>query len=250
MSIPKVGTFVITILAKAESKGCPGKHLRKLGKYSLLEHTFFQARVVHGLLGSGGIIVSTDSVEVADLARQFKFRVYEQRPRPTATTPKVPAIRNAVLDWLEDKCVDPHTRPQWVLDLDVTAPLRSVEDMAGALNLAYRTNPDCVLSCTQGVGRNPYFNLLELDPSGQRLIRSKSADDHITCRQSAPRVYEANSSIYVYSRDFLLNPEVTSPLDGRCVPYVMDDESYYHVDSELDFFIVGALLRRRHNIDP
>ena len=43
------------------------------------------------------------------------------------------------------------------IDLDCTAPLRSVEDIDGALDLFLDERPDMVMSCTQA-RKNPYLN--------------------------------------------------------------------------------------------
>lgn len=241
--------ILITILARAGSKGCPGKSTRLCAGKPLIRWTVDQAISWRDDRIDMPIIVATDSCDIAFAAGQTmrpNVRGMSRSPKHlTDTAPKVPAIREVVqkLEQQTGKIFNV------IIDLDVTAPLRTLDDIDNALALFQLERPDCVLSCTQGVGRNPYFNLLELkgrDELNEKLVRCKPMDIHN--RQEAPDVYEANSSIYVYSRDFLLREDVNSPLDGVCIPYVMPDVSYYHVDSELDFFLVEKLLERRHEL--
>ena len=236
--------IVITIVARGGSRGCPRKHVRQAAGKPLISHTVIAADRYRAVSDNNvKIVISTDSLEIKHMVTRWRVAecpgctIVEQRPGPTDTTPKLPAIRNAVLD------VGGNGNLDAVIDLDATAPLRTIDDIAGALELYLdEGKPDCVISCTRGVGRNPYWNLLE--QQNGTLVRCKDAGG-VTGRQQTPQAFEANSSIYVYKPEFLLNLDVDSPLDGRCVPYVMPDESFYHVDTELDFLIVKQLLERR-----
>lgn len=238
--------ILITILARAGSKGCPNKSTRLCAGKSLVDWTLELAwrwrDLPHG--HDVRMIVSSDSSAVLGRAALIGSCERVVRPSELATdsAPKVPAIRHA-LEWHEEIYLG---HVDVVIDLDATAPLRTLDDIDSALALFQLERPDCVLSCTQGVGRNPYFNLLEHRGTNTDtgLVRCKPLNIHN--RQEAPDVYEANSSIYVYSRDFLMREDVNSPLDGVCIPYVMPDVSFWHVDSELDFEVVEFLLKRRH----
>lgn len=240
--------ILVTILARAGSRGCPGKHTRNLCGKPLIAWSIEQALV----WGAKHVVVSTDDAEVRAVAFWYHLGVLiiDQQPKPTDTTPKVPAIRHAAI------CAEDYWQREFplILDLDATAPLRTSADIDGCL-AALQPEHDCLLSATVGVGRNPYWNLLQFKntailwanmPINKHVERLRRVCDlDIDTRQEAPAVYEANSSIYVYRREFLMQEHVKSPLDGNCGVYVMPDESFHHVDTELDFELVEFLMKRR-----
>lgn len=258
-----MSNILITICARGGSKGCPGKHTRLMAGKPLIEWTVNIAK--QWQRGQDWenwaeplpqyIVLSTDSTAIRSIIAN-QVLVIDQKPQPTDTTPKVPAIRNAVLDY-EDYLAAPRPYavsdgpPKFdtIIDLDATAPLRTLDDIDGCLAEFNQGGWDCVLSATVGVGRDPRFNFVRMTPKGLQ-VWDNSTGKHVT-RQDAQRDeigYSPNSSIYVYRREFLLHEDVTSPLDGQCGVYVMPDESFYHVDSELDFKIVEFLMKERHNV--
>lgn len=75
-----VSTLVI-IPARGESKGCPRKHLRMLAGIPLIAHTILHCKSLKG----ARVVVSTDSEEIADVARSFGAEVPFLRPSELAT---------------------------------------------------------------------------------------------------------------------------------------------------------------------
>jgi len=228
--------IITTIVFRSGSKGCPGKHTREMAGKPLFMWTLEQA-----IEFGARIIIATDIKHEIKPIVPKDIPVVLQRPEPTDRTPKLPAVRGAAED------AEHHYGQKFpiILDLDATAPLRAQVDIEDAIRILEEDgNADCVLSATVGVGRNPYFNLLEFRRG--RLDRSKPLQFVVSTRQQAPTtVFAANSSIYAYRRKFLFDENVTSPLDGKCAVLNMPEESYYHVDSELDFEIVEFLMKRR-----
>ena len=91
--------------------------------------------------------------------------------------------------------------------------------------------------------RNPYFNLVEIQ--NNKVVKSK--EGNFTTRQSAPKCYDMNASIYIFKRDYLLeNDSVFGKNTGL---FVMDESTAFDVDSELDFKIVEFLISLK-NLSP
>jgi CMP-N-acetylneuraminic acid synthetase len=130
-----------------------------------------------------------------------------------------------------------------VCDLDATNPNRTVEQIQEAIKMAETLKPELVVSVTES-RRSPYFNQVQGDPA-QILFQVIPTD--FKHSQDVPKTWDLNSSIYVYSRDFLLsNQDHKSCLHAkRIVGYVMPPESFCDIDTALDFRIVEFLMGRK-----
>lgn len=115
------------IPARAGSKGIPGKNTKLLGGYPLIAYTVVAAKLCSRI---DRIIVSTDSSEIAELAKFYGAEVPFLRPSELAQdhSPDNDYILHA-LDWLEEREGDP---PDFLVQLRPTTPLRdsSVIDSA------------------------------------------------------------------------------------------------------------------------
>ena len=224
-----------TICARGGSKGVPGKNLRELLGKPLIAHSIEQAKKA-GLFAA--VAVSSDSEQILDVARQFAADVLVRRPDEMATdsAPKLPAIRHC----FEAAERQLGTQFPVFVDLDATSPLRSVDDIVGAVRLLEERGVSSVITGAPA-HRSPYFNLVELDANGVVHL-SKTLDRPITRRQDAPRCYDMNASIYVWRREaFLRNPEVFYN-DTRL--FEMPPERSVDIDSEIDFELVRLLMRQ------
>lgn len=90
----------------------------------------------------------------------------------------------------------------YILDLDVTSPLRTLEDLKEAFNLIQSDEKAVNLFSVSEPGRNPYFNQVEQKENGY-YAQVKALDINVLSRQAAPKVYDMNASFYFYKRCFL-----------------------------------------------
>lgn len=228
---------ICTITVRAGSKGVPGKNLRIVAGVPLFGHSVQQA-VASGLFDE--VVVTTDSQEILDLAPSFGATGIVVRPphMATDTAGKVQAIAHAVLETEARLGV----RFETSVDLDATSPLRTVDDIIAAVALFDSADVDSLITGTEA-RRNPYFNLVELQPDGTVAV-SKKPDDAVLRRQDAPRSFDMNGSIYVWKRDSLIeNPVVFFP---STILYEMPPERSQDIDSEYDFAVVQWLMESRH----
>lgn len=227
--------LIITICARAGSKGVKNKNIKPLNGKPLIAYTIEQAKK----WGKGKhIVVSTDSKEIAETAKQFGAEVPFMRPDELAsdTSGKLAAIRHA-LKSSEEIFGDSF---KTVMDLDVTAPIRKVEDLENAFNLFLEKKPKTLFSVVNA-HRNPYFNMVEETEDGKvRLCKG----GNFTRRQDAPQVYDMNASIYIYNRDFLMDGD-ESPVSDDSIVYLMGEESRIDIDSELDFKFIEFLTKEK-----
>ena len=229
--------ILLTIAARGGSKGVKNKNIRMLGGKPLIAHTILQAKRWGR---AEKIVCSTDSEEIADVARQYGAEVPFMRPAELATdvSGKVSVLRHA----LKTVELDSGTRYPIIVDLDATAPVRSVSDIEGALQLFLDKKAKTVFSVVPA-RKNPYFNMVELDAERKAAL-VKALDSTVKRRQDAPNVYDMNASIYVYDRDYLLNESTRSAISDRSFAFVMGELSAVDIDSELDFQFIEFLVSK------
>ncbi|MCL5072004.1 MAG: acylneuraminate cytidylyltransferase family protein [Actinobacteria bacterium] len=226
--------LLITICARGGSKGVKGKNIRELAGKPLISYTIKQAqewgRAKH-------IVVSTDSEEIAKVAKDFGAEVPFIRPADLATDAagKVGVIKHALIscEKIFGEIYDV------VMDLDVTSPIRKVADLENAFNLFLEKKSKTLFSVVVA-HRNPYFNMVEESVDGKAHL-CKQGD--FARRQDAPKVYDMNASIYIYDRQYLLGKETVSAISDNSIVYVMDSVSRVDIDSELDFKFIEFLIK-------
>ena len=128
-----------TICARGGSKGVFGKNIRLLAGHPLIAYTITTARACPFI---DRVIVSTDSLAIAAVARRYGAEVPFMRPAALAsdTTGKIPVLQHAVREveragW----------RVDLVVDLDPTSPLRLTEEVARCWKLVQTPAADVVL---------------------------------------------------------------------------------------------------------
>jgi N-acylneuraminate cytidylyltransferase/CMP-N,N'-diacetyllegionaminic acid synthase len=227
---------LVSVCARHGSKGVPLKNIRPLLGVPLIAHT-----IGHALAWprKARVVVSTDSEEIAVVARRHGADTPFLRPAylATDTVPKMPVLVHA----FEEAERHYGERFDVLLDLDPTAPVRSVEDIERGWRHFMDTRAAVCFSAVRA-RKNPYFNMVEKDPTGRvRLV--KALDAPFASRQAAPPVWEMNASIYFYRREFLLSGP-RSLWEGRPELFEMGPETAFDIDEERDFVIAELMMRR------
>lgn len=229
--------ILCTICARGGSKGVPKKNIRPLLGKPLIAYTIELALECPQISRAA---VSTDSAEIAEIAKGFGAEVPYIRPAHLATdeASKLPAIQHLVRHYIDNvKFV-----PDYVVDLDPTSPLRTMEDVKQCIDLIMN-DPECDSVITgYKSNKNPYFNMVELDRNGFASL-SKKPDGKILRRQDAPVVYSMNASVYVWKTDILFQRD--DIISGRTKFIEMPDDRSIDIDSEIDFKLVELIMRER-----
>jgi CMP-N,N'-diacetyllegionaminic acid synthase len=216
-------TTIATICARGGSKGLPGKNILPFAGKPLIAHTISSALACPLI---GGVFVSTDDQDIANVAMSYGAQVPIMRPPELATdsAAKIPVIEHLV-HHLESI----GHRIERVVDLQPTSPLRTQADLDAAINLS--ANCDLVVSVTEP-SHSPYFSLAELQPDGT-LALSKTAN--FVTRQAAPAVFGLNGSVYVWRRTALAHAALHGFWSTRMIPYVMPRSRSVDIDVFEDF---------------
>ncbi len=226
-----------TICARGGSKGVKNKNIKLLYGKPLIAYTIEQARE-SGLFEH--IVISTDSDLIANVAQEYGADVFFKRSQEMAsdTAGKLEVIKDAFVRSEEHY----QTTFDYLIDLDATAPLRSVQDIINAYGQFLKDDNDNLITAMPS-RRSPYFNLVEVDHTG-KVALSKKLSSGIVRRQDAPKSYDMNASIYVWKRDAILHEK--SLFLGKTGLYVMPEERSIDIDTELDFEFVEFLMRKSH----
>ncbi len=228
-------SILCVIPARGGSKGLPGKNIKELSGKPLIAYSIEQAK---GAKYVDRIIVSTENREIADIARRYGAEVPFMRPRKLATDDcSIIDVLLHAMDWMENK---EKCKFDILALLHATAPLRTTEDIDNSIKLLVDKKADNVFSVTEA-HRNPYFNMVEVRED--RTVRRVKKGSFVT-RQSAPRVFDMNASIYVWWKDVLRKKK--SVFLKKSQVYVMPRERSVDIDDYLDFRIAEMLLLRSH----
>lgn len=222
------------IFARGGSKGLPGKNIRPLGDKPLIAWSIEQALAVKRI---GRVIVSTDSEEIAAVARAYGAEVPFLRPPELACDDSLEwlAWRHA-LNYLKE---NDGVMPTEMVSVPATAPLRSPVDIENCLDEYEKGNVDMVITVTDA-NRSPYFNMVKNNADGTvgLVIPPQSA---ITRRQDAPVVYDMATVCYVANSVFVMTHNAT--FEGRVKAVHVPTERAIDIDTLLDFQIAEYLYR-------
>jgi N-acylneuraminate cytidylyltransferase len=224
---------VALICARGGSKGLPGKNIRPLAGRPLIAWSIVQARAVRRI---GRIIVSTDSEEIAQVARDAGGEVPFMRPAELARddSPEWLAWRHA-LQYLRESGV---AYPDALIVVPATAPLRASADLENCLDEYEKGGVDAVITVTDA-HRSPYFNMVKRHRDGTvgLVIPPQGA---IFRRQDAPIVYDMTTVAYVVRPEFVMTRN--GILDGRVRQVHIPAERALDIDTPLDFRIAECLV--------
>ncbi len=222
-----------TICARGGSKGVKNKNIRLLKGKPLLSYTI---EYLKKWGKASHIVCSTDSPQIAEIAKEYGAEIPCLRPPELATdtVSKLLVLQHLITIAQEQKNITYDV----VVDIDPTAPLRKQHHLEEAFR-KFRTSDANNLYSVCKARKNPYFNMVEVDTKGYAHLSKEST---VVRRQDAPTVYEMNASIYIYDARFLLS--TTALHSDKTIIYEMPAISSIDIDTELDFFFIEYLLEK------
>ena len=229
---------VAFIFARGGSKGLPGKNIRLLGGKPLIAWSIEHALAIKRI---ERVIVSTDSEEIAAVARDYGAEVPFIRPAELARddSPEWLAWRHA-LNYL---CETTGALPEVMVSVPATAPLRLALDIENCLDEYEKGDADMVITVTDA-HRSPYFNMVKTNADGTvGLVNPPQLA--IARRQDAPVVYDMTTVCYIANPAFVMDHNAT--FEGRVKVVQVPTERAIDIDTMLDFQIAECLLNLREN---
>ncbi len=227
------------IFARGGSKGLPGKNIRPLGGKPLIAWSIEHARAVPRI---GRVIVSTDSEEIAAVAREFGAETPFIRTPELAqdNTPEWLAWRHA-LNFVRQQ---EGSLPDAMVSVPATAPLRLPCDIENCLDVFEEGQADIVVTVTDA-HRSPYFNMVKVLADGTVGLVIPPASS-VARRQDAPVVFDMTTVAYIARPEFVL--QRTGVFSGTVRHVHVPVERSIDIDTLLDFRIAECLMTERSGL--
>jgi CMP-N,N'-diacetyllegionaminic acid synthase len=211
--------------ARGGSKGVPGKNVRPLAGHTLLEYTARAARE-SGVLDR--VILSTDSLEIADAGRRAGLEVPFMRPASLAAddTPMVPVIQHALAETARSGW-----SPDIIVLLQPTSPLRRPDHIRDAVTLLRETNAHAVVTVVEVPRHLSPDYVMRIDEGHLQPFLPEGA--RVTRRQDARPAYSRDGTVYAFRRSTL---ETFGGIYGDdCRPLLIDARESLSIDSPADW---------------
>jgi CMP-N-acetylneuraminic acid synthetase len=235
---PEMNLLAI-IPARGGSKGIPRKNLAPVAGRPLLAWTCRAALESRSLTR---VILSTEDSEIADRGREFGVEVPFLRPPELAQdeTPTLPVIRHA-LEFLAER---EGCRPDAIVLLQPTAPLRRAEHIDGAVARMGETGADAVVSVSPVPAHfHPYW-VFDLDGDGRlKPAHPGGGPERYPRRQALPPAYTRNGAVYIARTRLIL--QENSLYGPAPAAYVMPPEDSVNVDAPEDLARAEETLLQR-----
>ena len=228
--------IVAGIFARGGSKGVPNKNLRQVGGMSLIERSVLQALEIRDI---SRVFCSTDSELIAQEAQKFGAEVPWLRPAELAQdSSKEWDSWVHLVKWLHSN----ETYPEYLVTVPCVAPLRTVDDLNKCVELATTSGADVVMAVADSY-KNPWFNMVTVDPTNAEARLVNEPPQRINNRQEAPVVYDVSTVTFIIKCSFLLS--ATSIYDGDTRAIILPKSHCVDIDTEDDISYAEFLLAKR-----
>lgn len=226
------GKRVIAVVpARGGSKTILGKNLRSLNGKPLIAWTLELASQVKEI---DRVIVSTDSVDIAKVAKEYGAEVYVRSPELAMDNS---LVLDAVVD-LAQRLNNEGESAVYGLLLEPTCPFRQAADAQSCLFRLHHDELDSVAT----------FKLAELNPHRAWRIDSGTPETFIDGsvpwlpRQKLPEAYQLSGEVYAFRFD-KLDLASRGMLFGRTGAVIVNGEHSLDIDNERDFLMAEFITR-------
>ncbi|MDO8592399.1 MAG: acylneuraminate cytidylyltransferase family protein [bacterium] len=227
---------VCLIPARSGSKRIPKKNIKLLNGKPLIAYAI-SAALKSKLVDR--VIVSTDSEEIAEIAKHYKAEVPFIRPAELAQddTPTLPVLQHAVT-YLEK---NEKYKADLIIVLQPTAPLALAEDIDDAITkiTQMKTN-SCVSTCE--ISERPewmyVFNNDELKPFLDKIPQEK----RFRRSQTLSKIFRLNGAVCVVRGNTLMKHNKIID-ENSLSAIIMPQERSVDIDKLIDFKLAEFLLK-------
>ena len=230
--------ILFTICGRAGSKGIKNKNVQMFCGYPLPLYTLsaIDCYLREHPECQADIALNTDSLELTQiLCSNTKLTVnFIERKKELAGD--LVAKKDVILDSLIEMEKRKNTVYEMVIDLDLTSPLRTVDNIQSLINKMRSSQADVVFSVVPS-RRSPFFNMVSkssITNSYERIIPT-----NYTARQEAPEVFDMNASLYAYKCSHL--KKGLGALEGYNEIIHMYDTGILDLDHENDLLLMQII---------
>ncbi len=219
------------IPARGGSKGIPKKNLKILAGKPLIYYTIQAARESKYI---NSIVVSTDDEDIFHISESFDVEVIK---RPENLSRDDSPTIDVIFHVLEQSKIRVH-KPNIVVLLQPTSPLRTSSDIDAAIELFLQRDCDSVVSVVQNV-HPPHWNLV----LEEKYLKPLLGEQFFTKRrQELPETYLPNGAIFIAETKTL--KMYRSFYCPKTIPFIMSIEKSVDIDSLFDLFIAEEIIKK------
>jgi CMP-N,N'-diacetyllegionaminic acid synthase len=227
------GKTVLGIIpARGGSKGLPRKNILNIAGKPLIAWTIEEARKSKYI---DRVILSSEDEEIIQVAISWGCEVPFKRPKELAED------HSRTNEVISDVLIKLSTRYDYIVLLQPTSPLRTVEDIDGCIERCVKNRNNACVTVSETEKSPHWMYYLNSSDSMQPLLNSESAN---LSRQDLPKVYALNGAVYVAQCQWFI--ENKSFLTDETLAYIMPKERSVDIDTKLDFQIGNFLLKYRN----
>lgn len=220
------------IPARGGSKGVPKKNIKPLNGIPLIAHSILEAKKSKYITE---LIVSTDSEEIADVAKKYDANVPFIRPSEIATDKalSIEVIKHA-LEFYKTRGQD----FDYVVLLQPTTPFRTVQVIDEAILKLHESQCESIVSMVD-VGANHPARMYNI--KNDKLVSIMDEGISMRPRQELPPVYIRSGDVYAASISTI--DKYNSMMGKDCRPVFVDPKKAVNIDNLMDFKIAELLVQ-------
>ncbi len=226
---------VALIPARGGSKGVPLKNIRALAGSPLISYSISAAK---GSKYLDRVLVSTDSEEIASIAKVYGAEVPFLRPKHLAedASKGIDVVLHAT-DWLRKNSTESY---DLLLLLQPTSPLRTAADVDGIVEelIDSGSAARCLVSVCECEQHPLWANQLPPDLSMESFVLDSVKNKN---RQELPVYYRFNGALYLSEISYL--EETKSFLGPWTKAYIMPQDRSLDIDTPQDFALAEILIK-------
>lgn len=229
------------IPARGGSKGLPGKNIMSLNGHPLISYSILAGQLTKSI---NRVIVSTDSEEIADVAKTYNAEIPFMRPNELADD--MSTDFDAFYYTLKRLKEEENYVPDFVIQLRPTSPIRFVSDIEKCIKLITKTPQADSLRIVTLAQTSPYkMWLLNEDKANLKpLLTIKGVKEPFNePRQNLPDVYWQIGTLDIIRTSVIL--EQKSMSGKNIMPYIIDYKFAIDID-EMYSFDEAKLIMSNH----
>lgn len=228
-----------SICIRRGSKGVKNKNLKPFtNKKSLFDITLNHALKTNEI---SKIVISTDYKQIIQnklFHRNKKIYLHNRNENLCDDNiAKIDVIRDALVHAEKNF----NCRFDYILDLDVTSPLRKIVDINESIKLfKKKKNLNNLMTICESK-KSPMYNMVRIVNSKIQLI---DQNKFYNSRQKVPKMYDVNASIYLWRRRAILDKKLKI-INNKTGYYIMPRERSIDIDDILDFKMAKYLFHEK-----
>lgn len=231
------GKNIAIIPARGGSKGVPHKNIKQLGGFPLLAYSIAACKLSNEVQRT---IVSTDSEEIAQIAKQYGAEVPFLRPKQFAgdKSGDIEFVNHAI-SWLAE---NENEIPEFLIHIRPTTPLRNTKIMDIAIRKIEQSVDATSLRSAHKASESPYKWFVKNEEGYfESVVKGVTNDTANTGRQEFPDVYIPDGYIDVLKTNYIMQSQM---LHGNKM-IAFESPVCYEVDTEEDFELLEYQIEKK-----